>query len=291
MSREWWTTGSAGLVMEVRALAQTIREFACAVNEAVEAELDLRRLHASALICLLRAGILRVGLSSVYDPLLAELGKSLPGPTQRRLLSPTIPRPVEVALDLLQKIREFLASARIDKESDLDYLTKNISAGIKGKIGAVFVADCLSLPEFVTMMVEASRRGLYVTLLDSIFVNPAGKTAFVKEQAPEPHYLRSYAEKLSSLLGAKHCSGVSFDIDKHLHSDEGFALLDFARNHPLADVWMKALRLKASFGSLLITTDHGYDILEGSGSLYVLHGSRREGVLSLSRLAPFLVVW
>jgi len=275
--------------MEDSPLHSVISEFIDSLDAVADAGLDIKGLQVSSLLCLLRVSLQRARLQSSYKQLLCTLAQGLPKTTSTRVLT-TYSKTVEIASELVDQLDRFISSAAIDREPNIDHAIEE-ARNIRRRIGAVFVVDCISLVEFSALKIEASRRGLQTRLLDSFFINPLGKTIFVKEQAPFPHFLRNYAQKLASAVEAKHCSQVSFDLDQHLHGDSGFALLDFIQQHPLAKIWEKVLRLKIDFDSVLLTTDHGYDILESNGTLYVVHGSRGKGLLSMSRLAAFLVIW
>jgi predicted transcriptional regulator len=167
------------------------------------------------------------------------------------------------------------------------------------KIDYVMVYDCMSLNEFILVSAASRSQGFRTILPNLIFVNPIGLTRYVTQQLPGLDYrsvLREYARMLAERLRAKGYYKSAY-IDFKVHEYGSMGIEEFLEKINITRIINEITNL-ASNGIVLITADHGYDIIYDPDSkyIYVLHGykERVKGnhapLLLFSRFSPFLTV-
>ncbi|MDM7274693.1 MAG: hypothetical protein P3X22_001010 [Thermoprotei archaeon] len=199
------------------------------------------------------------------------------------------------ALDLVKSLNSILEDKRravILEEANLQYIIDSLKIKV-GKVDEVLVLDCTSVPEFMAIAIKLGSRKRSVNVLEEIFVNPVGVTRFLTGQLKAlgvEERLANYAKLLKERLGASsYDKSSTVDLIVHKH---GFALEEFLRvmSTRILKVFDKIER-PARLGSVLVTSDHGYDVIADEHGLYITHGYYGEGnVLSFSRVALFMVV-
>lgn len=234
-------------------------------------------IHALMFTVFLHAGLERKGKLSLYSSVLEKVRKSIPQPHRAHILSLT-----PYAAGVLRKVEEAAKKAHVTWEASVRSLSEKLKKTFYGRVGYVYVVDALSPIEFASLLVAAWRNGYFCDLSSYYLVNPAGKTWFVKEQVEEKR-LREYARKLAESLSSSRYS-VSFTFDKAIHNTVGdvYSFLGGEDNeNPLQTVWKEVEKasseMREGAAALLLTTDHGYGVYEGAGTLFVDHG--REGAL------------
>ncbi|MCR8433829.1 MAG: hypothetical protein NDP24_06340 [Crenarchaeota archaeon] len=167
----------------------------------------------------------------------------------------------------------------------LDFLRKNV-----GKVGGVIVLDCASIPEMVTIAGKFAHTNRNVVIYSRIFANPIGVTRFLTEQLThlgrEPA-LKRYAQLLKEELEASFSIKKSL-IDLVVH-EHGVSVSDFLNSLNMQEI-IEQINHFMKQSSILITSDHGYDLVANEHGLYITHGYKRKCPLNFSRIALFLVI-
>jgi hypothetical protein len=195
------------------------------------------------------------------------------------------------AIDVIDAISSCIQRATIDQEASLRHVCEEASKRYKNRTNHVLVIDAFSAIEFASLLVTARRNGLATDLSDQLFVNPIGMTSFVQNQV-ERSRLQDYAANLAKAVDASGHSVCPLP-DRALHHQIG-DVVSFVEeeNNTFMPAWRKIQEIfKQSTLSpltVLITTDHGYDIYEEEDILYVGHG--RGGLADLSRVSFFALV-
>jgi hypothetical protein len=129
-----------------------------------------------------------------------------------------------------------------------------------------------------------------VMIYEEVFVNPIGVTRFLTGQLEtlnRESYLKQYAALLKERLNANECFKWSkVDLVTHQH---GYTLEGFLESIEMTKLF-DCINHLAKRNSLLITSDHGYDVVADESGLYITHGYKKVCPLNFSRIAPFLVV-
>ncbi|MEM1620216.1 MAG: hypothetical protein QXU52_05700 [Fervidicoccaceae archaeon] len=238
---------------------------------------DAGLIHRLMFAAFLQAGLERKGMLSLFRHVLDKVESCIPQPHRAHLLTLS-----PYAAEVIRNVEEAATRAVVTWEASVKSLSEKLRKVLRGKIGYVYVVDALSPIEFASLLVVAKRNGYYCDLSSEYLVNPAGKTWFVKEQVEEKR-LREYAKELAeSLASPKH--SVSFTFDKAIHNtigDVSTFLNSGESGNPLHAVWREVEKASSEVGesaaALLLTTDHGYGVYEGAGTLFVDHG--REGAI------------
>jgi hypothetical protein len=196
------------------------------------------------------------------------------------------------ALKFIRSLKEFLEGTRrpvILEEANIQFILDFLKEKV-GKVGGVIVLDCGSIPELSAIAGKLAYLNRNVTIYDKFFINPVGTTKFLTEQLAylgRETALKYYAEMLKKELGAKfdikisttdlivHQYGVT--IDKFLDS------LDIEKIYEQMYHYVKQ-------DSILVTADHGYDLVADEHGLYITHGYKRKCPLNFSRIALFLII-
>lgn len=167
----------------------------------------------------------------------------------------------------------------------LDFLRKEV-----GKVDGVVVLDCGSIPEISTIAAVFHHLGRDFVVYDKVFANPVGITRFLTEQltsdglhATLRHYVRLLRKELGARFGIK-ISTIDFLVHQH-----GVSVKDFLNSLDMKTIFEEINRL-ARQGSILITADHGYDVVADEHGLYVTHGYSGDCPLNFSKVAFFLVI-
>jgi len=254
----------------------------------------------------LRLGFLPVNLlHKIIFCSFAKAGLSLFNATDKQVMElekviKTIPAPYRglVSGKLYLNAIKFICSMKdvfeggrkavILEEANLQFILSFLKERV-GKVDGVIVLDCGSIPELFAIASKFTYLNRNVVIYDKIFVNPVGTTRFLTEQLASFNRetaLKYYAELLKDELKAKFYVKIS-TIDLIVHQ-YGIAIDDF----------LKSLNINRVFGqinhfvkqnSILVTADHGYDLVADEHGLYVTHGYKRECPLRFSRFALFLV--
>lgn len=161
------------------------------------------------------------------------------------------------------------------------------------KIDKVVVLDCASLPEFLSIAIKAYASARDMIFLNKVFVNPIGMTSYLTSQLQQighPMLLRRYAEVLANILNAN-CSIKDSSIDWVVHT-HGFTDLDnFLSSFPIKDIYNLIHNELVKGKRIMVTSDHGYDIIECNNDLCITHGIKYPCPLNFSKLALFLILW
>lgn len=191
--------------------------------------------------------------------------------------------------DLFIKSLEFLGTldATLNRLHDAIVFSGNVERVFEdlkkeiGHVDHVIVYDCLSVPEFLVIASKISKPAIF---LDTILINPPGKTRYVGEQGGR--YLRHYAQKLGMLLNAQNWIKES-RIDLTIHEKGSLPLDQVLESINVHQLLRDIQKLE---GTVLITTDHGYDVgISGEGYPYVEHGIKNP-LVNFSKIAPFLII-
>jgi len=270
-----------------------MQSFLSELERIIEATSSLGSLPISILHKIVFCSFAKAGLSlfNVTDAQKAELEiliKTIP-PTFKGLLEGKL---YLNALKFLRSINLFLWKTRkpiIPEEANihfiLNFLRKNV-----GKVGGVIMLDCASIPEMVTMAGKFAHSNRNVVVYNMIFANPIGTTKFLTEQLTylgRESTLKYYAQLLKEeLKAAFYIKKSSIDLVVH---KQGVSLSDFLNSLNMQEIF-EQINHFVKRNSVLITSDHGYDLVADEHGLYITHGYRKESPLNFSRIALFLVI-
>ncbi|MEM2322825.1 MAG: hypothetical protein QXV23_02715 [Candidatus Bathyarchaeia archaeon] len=168
---------------------------------------------------------------------------------------------------------------------------------ISGRKPFLILCDCLSLPEYALIFTEFAHK---VSSSDMLFmINPGGKTKtfeFLAENYLNVGYSKEPSlEDIANGLARKlNCSGYTLfrEMDRLIHK---FEKVGFTSIRSMVETFHESISsLTASIKALstshtvLLLTDHGYDVMSKDGRIYPYH--RWSGEPSLSIIAPALVL-
>lgn len=196
------------------------------------------------------------------------------------------------ALRFLKTFNAFLKDSEqavILKEANLHYILQFLENKV-GKVDMIFVLDCASIPEIITIASKFSALRRNTTIYEEVFINPVGVTRFLTGQLEtfnRESYLVQYAKLLKERLNASlYTKSSTVDLVTHQH---GYTLDGFLKSIEMQKLF-DHINHFAKQNSVLITSDHGYDIVADEHGLYITHGYKKKCPLNFSRIALFLVV-
>ena len=253
---------------------------------------SLENIYKATIYAALRASITAKGEDySLIKPLERKIPPTLSAMVKRRLVSR-----FSYIIRLLEGMLDNLRPTIID-EGNINQLVSKLRRSLH-RIDFVMIYDCMSLIEFIIVSAYLKRRGLDTAFLDVVFINPLGLTKYVTQQLSGTEYrtvLREFAHMLAEELGGRSYSKSAY-IDLRVHEYGSLGVEEFIDKLDIeriaSEVFEKALR-----GRVLVTSDHGYDIVvnKESNYLYVIHGHRltKNGfagvsLLPLSRFSFFM---
>ncbi|RLG24728.1 hypothetical protein DRN85_07225 [Methanosarcinales archaeon] len=177
----------------------------------------------------------------------------------------------------------------IMKEANIHYVIQFLEDKV-GRVDVIFVLDCASVPEIIALASKFVTLNHNVIILNEIFINPVGVTQFLTRQLESfgrEAYLRQYAEILKERLKAKiSIKSSTIDLLTHTYGFDLNNFLNFLEMRRLFD----QINHFAKQNSVLITSDHGYDVVADKHGLYITHGYKGECPLNFSKLALFLTI-
>lgn len=172
------------------------------------------------------------------------------------------------------------------EHSDIKSVMSKLKRRVKD-VDVTFVIDCFSPIEFLTYLTKLRFDGFQSKLLEIYFTNIGEVTRFLTAQAGGT--IRGFSEHLAEFLNAKVHDKYSY-FDKLVH--KSILINDFLRSIPHEDIYSRIVKFLNSYESILITSDHGYDVVNADGLLYVTHPSPSKGsILKFSNIAMYLVAW
>lgn len=179
--------------------------------------------------------------------------------------------------------------AVILKEANLQHILQFLKNKV-GKVDTIFVLDCASIPEIITIASKFSALRRNTTIYEEVFINPVGITRFLTGQLESFNregYLIQYAKLLKERLNASFSTKIStLDLVTH---QQGYTLDSFLKSIKMQKLF-DYINHFAKQNSVLITSDHGYDIVADEHGLYITHGYKKECPINFSRIALFLVI-
>jgi len=196
------------------------------------------------------------------------------------------------ALKFICSLKDFLEETRrtvILEEANLQFILDFLKEKI-GKVGGVIVLDCGSIPELSTIAGKFAYLNRNVTIYDKVFVNPIGTTKFLTEQLAyfgRETMLKYYAELLKEKLGAKF--GVKISTTDLVVHQYGIDVGRFLNSLDIKKIF-EQINHFVKQDSILVTADHGYDLVADEYGLYITHGYKRKCPLNFSRIALFLII-
>jgi hypothetical protein len=196
------------------------------------------------------------------------------------------------ALRFIKSFNEFLHNSKqavILKEANLQHIMQFLENKV-GKVDTVFVLDCASIPEIITIASKFSALKRNITIFEEVFINPIGITRFLTGQLESfniESYLRQYAQLLKERLKANFfVKSSTIDLTTHQY---GFTLDSFLKSIEMQKLFDQINHF-AKQNSVLVTSDHGYDIVADEHGLYIIHGYKKKCPLNFSKMALFLVI-
>ncbi len=272
---------------------ETVSQLQSMVEELLEG-FSLENTYKATLYSALRASIKARGLDySLTKPLEQSIPSPLSALVKRRMVGR-----FSYLVRLLDRMLCGLRPVIVD-EGSVRQVVSRLKESIH-KVDYVVVYDCMSLIEFIVLSAYLKKCGLDTAFLDIVFINPLGLTKYVTQQLPVMEYravLREFAHMLAEQLGGRGYSKSAY-IDLRVHEygflgvSEFIGKLDIKRI--ASEVFENALK-----GRVLVTSDHGYDVVvdEENWYLYIVHGHElpisgftRKSILPLSRFSFFIEV-
>jgi len=245
-------------------------------------------LHKVVFCSLLKAGLSLYGAQRHTEEELNMVLREIPSPYKGLING----RLYLTALNFVKTVNRMLTNQRnaiLLKEANLHYILDFLKSRL-GKVGSIMVLDCASIPEFVTLASKLRSVSHHTLILSEVFINPIGVTRFLTRQLTpfgQKDVLRGYAELLKQALNANFCVKSSvIDLMVHKH---GVTIDQFLKSVDIEELFNR-IKFFASQTSILITSDHGYDVVADEQGLYVTHGYKRPCPLNFSKMALFLVV-
>jgi hypothetical protein len=250
--------------------------------------LPVHLIHKIVFCSFAKAGLSLFNATNSQKAELENLAKTIPASYQG-LLSGKL---YLSTLKFIRSLKDFLEEARrpvILEEASIQFILDFLKEKV-GKVGGVIVLDCGSVPELSTIAGKFAYLNRNVTIYDKVFVNPVGTTKFLTEQLTyfgREAVLKYYAELLKEELGAKFDIKISTtDLIVHQHGvtiDRFLNSLDIEKIFEQMNHFVKQ-------DSILVTADHGYDLVADEHGLYITHGYKRKCPLNFSRIALFLII-
>ncbi len=232
---------------------------------------SVKNVHRALLYSATYVAIRNKGLDA---RLLQPLEENIPKPLvyhARRTLVPQLKK----MLNILDEKLESKKPITVD-DASVNKLAGKVK-NIFGNIDYVMVYDCMSLIEFLVIAASMRLNNLESTMPNIVFVNPIGLTRYVTHQLTSLDYravLREFAHLLASELGARGYSKSAY-IDLKVHEYGSFGVEEYINRIDIIRVVEEVLD-RASNSVVLITADHGYDVVYDvdDNYLYVTHGFR-----------------
>ncbi len=240
---------------------------------------EIREIYYLLFSTFLRAGYGK--RESEKTSLLKDSIPDLPNIYQRRLFDPFF--------DGMRIARKLMDSFEIKvKYSDLEFVIKQLKEKIS-EIGSIYVIDCFSPIETITVLTGLKKNKLNAVIPDIYFVNIGGVTSYLTKQLGEYGTIRKFSEMLAERFNARYYDKLSY-FDRLVHAPSFIHIKDFIRAVPIEEIFEEVLQLVNKYGSILLTSDHGYNVIERNNILYVTHPSE-EGILKFSNYAVYLISW
>lgn len=196
------------------------------------------------------------------------------------------------ALEFLNSLKSMLWESRrpvLVREASVRYILDFLEKKVK-RVDGVIVLDCGSIPEMATMAIKLTHMNRNILFYSEVFVNPIGVTRFLTEQLKHLErrsMLEEYARLLKERLGA-YSYKVIPSIDLTVH-ERGLSIEDFVNSLNIREIFEQVYQYVKG-RSILITADHGYDLVVDEHGIYVTHGYKYKCLLNFSRIALFMVV-
>lgn len=232
---------------------------------------SVKNVHSALLYSAIYVAIRDKGLDiRLLQPLEDKIPKPLVYHARRTLVPP-----LTKTLNILDQKLESKKPVTVD-DASVNKLARKVK-NVFGNIDYVMVYDCMSLIEFLVVAASMRLNNLESTMPDIVFVNPIGLTRYVTHQLTNLGYravLREFAHLLASELGSRGYSKSAY-IDLKVHEYGSFGVEEYINRIDIIRVVEEVLD-KASNSVVLVTADHGYDVVYDvdDNYLYVTHGFR-----------------
>jgi hypothetical protein len=185
--------------------------------------------------------------------------------------------------------RELVEAFEVKVEySDLEFVIKQLKEKVS-EIDSIYVIDCFSPIETITILTGLKKRKLNAIIPNIYFVNIGGVTSYLTKQLRGFGTIRKFSEMLAERFNATHNDKLSY-FDRLVHTPSFIHVRDFIKAVPIEEIFERVLHLTNKYGSVLLTSDHGYNVIEENNVLYVTHPSE-EGILKFSKYALYLISW
>ncbi|MEM2970404.1 MAG: hypothetical protein QXR63_05670 [Candidatus Bathyarchaeia archaeon] len=250
--------------------------------------LPIEIMHKITFCSFAKAGLSLYGATSQQETEIEKLIQTIPA-SHRALTNGKL---YLNALNFVKSFNKFLKKpdeSVILKEANIHYILDFLKDRV-GKVGAIVVLDCGSIPEIITMAGKFTTLNHNTAIFDQAFINPVGATSFVTGQMPSfgrEAFLMQYAQLLKETLEAKfYIKSSTIDLITH---QQGVTIDNFLTLLNIQNIFDQINHF-AKQNSVLITSDHGYDLVADEHGLYITHGYKKECPLNFSKIALFMVV-
>jgi len=178
-------------------LQEAVRSFGLKLDNLLHRGItDPKTFHIMAFTAFLDASLSLKGRRRLYEGVLEKV-KDLTGHTGARIAATRL---VPYASAVIEEVKREVKGASIAEEGSTAWVIRDVASSIKREVDGVFVIDAFSVIEFATLLATCRRNGFMCELRRQVFVNPPGKTDFVKRQVGKGQvrgWLRDYASKLA----------------------------------------------------------------------------------------------
>ena len=240
--------------------------------------LSLKLIHTALVYIFIRAAI----TTSSANKKLKKLLFRLPYHLQATLLDPFFN-----GINFVRNLIEELHEGYDFKFSRVDVLIELLRKHV-GRVGSVLIVDCMSLIEFIALKAFLANKKYYARFTDFFFINFSGLTRFMTKQLSYFGTLNDVARLIAENVDASYHHVFRY-LDKLVHEPCGMNLITFLEKLPLDEICCQIERMVSMYDSVLVTSDHGYNILWKNDFLYVDHGIS-SGIVKLNNLAFFMII-
>jgi len=251
-------------------------------------DLPIEILHKIVFCSILKAGLLLYPASMQHKQELNKLIQTIPASYRGLVTGKLYLRALKLIKSFEKMIKDKYRAALL-KEANLQYIQNYLRRSL-GKVDKVAVLDCASIPEMVTFAAKFKSLNRHPIILTEVFLNPIGVTRFLTQQLRifnQRTALSGYAQLLRETLNAKqHYKTSLIDLTVHEH---GVSIERFLNSLNMQALF-ETIKDLTGLDSILITHDHGYDIVANDYGLYVIHGYKGECPINFSKIALFLAI-
>ncbi|GEM_PF-6690110 len=203
-------------------------------------------------------------------------------------------------LKLLKMLEKQLSQAILVKDAKFKEIVNDVIIAISKSIPkesrmCVFLVDGFSIIEHIVTMYYVIQNDYSASMLRIIAINPIGKTQyFIKSQEVET--LRMFCKYVVDRLNQLNFNAeyhLRRDLDEFIHTEKELEINEVIHNlqYILKNIIEEIEHYVRRGYYVLITSDHGYDIVKSIQGLRLMHGLSTDKVVKYGEvlaLSPFI---